>query len=70
MDSLLFSNIDFYKNHDFIKLMREWNNMLDSDVSAPIYAEWRDVLLCDFYKASLEWWNKNKDDDFWREGLE
>ena len=70
MNSQIFSNIEFYRNHHFIILMREWNKMLISDETDEMKQEWGGLIKADFYLSAIEWLNKNKDDDFWKTGLE
>jgi len=68
-----FSSIDYYKNHDFIRLMRNWNKYMDYDGddvdSDDIMAEWEETLIRDFLQASIEWLENNKTLTYWRKDL-
>jgi hypothetical protein len=72
--SPLFSNIDYYRNRQFQRLMRNWNKYImysgDEVHNEELMFEWEELLLKDFLKHSREWLDKCKEDTFWREGLE
>jgi hypothetical protein len=58
MTTLIFSNADYYKNEQFIKLMRNWNYYLKQNEvkgDGDLQAEVKRILIGDFYKAAKEW---------------
>lgn len=73
MTTQTFSSIDYYKNHNFIRLMRNWNKYLDYDGddvdSDDIMAEWEETLIRDFLQASIEWLENNRSLTYWRKDL-
>jgi len=73
MTDQIFSNINYYKNHEFIRLMRNWNKYMDYDGddvdSDDIMAEWEETLIRDFLQASIEWLENNKTLTYWRKDL-
>lgn len=73
MTTQTFSSIDYYKNHDFIRLMRNWNKYMDYDGddvdSDDIMAEWEETLIRDFLQASIEWLENNRTLTYWRKDL-
>ena len=72
MSTLIFSNADYYKNEIFQELMREWNKREEfKHFDDPrIYEAVVENLIFDFYRASLEWFKRNYDEDDWKFGLE
>jgi hypothetical protein len=51
--------------------MRNWNIYLNSDEdNEDVLTEWEEVLIKDFLQHSKEWLAENRDDIFWRLGLE
>ena len=71
MTTTLFSSMDYYQNHHFIRCLRNWNIYLESDENnEDLLVEWEEVLLKDFLQHSKEWLSDNRDDVFWRVGLE
>jgi len=51
-----FSSIDYYKNYDFCRLMRNWNLYIDStEPSEQVLVEWEETLLKDFKEAAYNW---------------
>ena len=69
--SVFFYSADYYKNHQFIRLMRNWNKYLQSDEPDElILAEWEETLLNDFLLEALEWFKMCGADEWWRKGLE
>jgi hypothetical protein len=71
MSNLFFPNADYYKNEEFQRLMREWNN-LDTykDCNPEIYEEIVGNLMNEFYRISKEWLKHNYDSDEWKESIE
>ena len=58
----IFSNIDYYKDYNFQRLMRNWNNYItyegDEVSNTELMFEWEEVCLKDFLKGAREWlWN-------------
>ena len=70
MSTLIFSNAYYYKNEIFQELMREWNNLDYYKDDQRIYEAVVENLIFDFYRASLEWFKRNYDEDDWKFGLE
>jgi hypothetical protein len=71
MSNLFFPNADYYKNEEFQRLMREWNN-LDTykDCNPEIYEEIVGNLMNEFYRIAKEWLKHNYDSDEWKESIE
>jgi len=69
---LFYSNHDYYRNYNFIRLQRNWNKYLDYNgvESEEMMAEWEEVCLNDFYDGAYDWLFKNRAEIFWRVGLE
>jgi hypothetical protein len=67
-----FSNVDYYKNEEFQTLMRNYNYfMQDHELeSNEIKDMAKEILIGDFYRASLEWLKHNYDEDYWKYDLE
>jgi hypothetical protein len=64
----IFSNIDYYKNKTFQRLMREWNTYLEADIeSDELAAEWEEQILKDFLDGARFWLKTMRDGD-WLEG--
>ena len=61
---LIFSSIDYYKNHDFQRLQRNWNKYLtyegDEVSNQELMFEWEECCLKDFLKGAREWLCNNK----------
>jgi hypothetical protein len=61
MDSI-FSSIDYYKDYNFQRLMRNWNKYItyegDEVSNMELMFEWEETCLKDFLKGAKEWlWN-------------
>jgi hypothetical protein len=71
----IFSNIDYYRNRQFQKLMRSWNEYImysgKEVTNEDLMWEWEETLLKDFLKESKKWlWKNMAGNTFWRVGLE
>lgn len=64
-----FSNADYYKNEEFQKLMREWNN-IKIYPNEILNEQVKENTLFDFYEKAKEWLMHNYDEDDWKYGLE
>ena len=69
MTTLFFSNADYYKNEEFQKLMREWNN-IKIYPNEILNEQVKENTLFDFYEKAKEWLMHNYDEDDWKYGLE
>ena len=61
---LLFSSTDYFKDYNFVRLMRNWNKYLtyedyNSNEPEQMMAEWEEWLLKDFYEGATQWLKKN-----------
>ena len=69
----LFSNIDYWTNPQFQRLMRNWNKYItyngDEINNTELMFEWEEVLLRDFLKHSKEWLKENRRKTNWRKEL-
>ena len=78
MTTLIFSNADYYKNEEFQKLMRKWNELNDyKDCNPEVYEEIVENLKSEFYREGKEWLFSLDDGKFpnyeslaWKVGLE
>lgn len=72
MTNLTFSSIDYYKNAEFQRLMRNWNKYIsyegDEVSNEALMFEWEEVCLKDFLKASSKWYHEHGLG--WGKGLE
>ena len=66
----LFSSIDYFKNAQFQRLMRNWNKYMDfeGDETDEIMAQWEETLLGDFLVEATIW--KESHSITWGKGLE
>ena len=64
-----FSNADYYKNKEFQKLMREWNN-IKIYPNEILNKQIKENMLFDFYVKAKEWLKHNYNDNEWKHGLE
>ena len=69
MTDQFFSNADYYKNEEFQKLMREWNN-IKIYPNEILNEQVKENKLFDFYKNAKEWLKHNYDEDEWKYDLE
>lgn len=56
--TLIFSNNKYYKNYDFVRLMRNYNKYCAYDFSSEspdVAIEWFSVLMDDFYEGAIQW---------------
>jgi hypothetical protein len=69
---LIFSSPEYYKNYNFVRLLRNWNTYLNSDEPREqVLVEWEEILLIDFLESSKEWLYSNRSGNvFWKVGLE
>jgi len=65
-----FSDYSYYKNTHFQRCLRNWNKYIESTIDdEEELTEWEEVLLKDFLQYS-EWLTRNKDQIFYKVGLE
>jgi hypothetical protein len=64
MPKLLFSNIDYYKNEDFIRCLRAYNKYMESwnngEYPQGVYENWSLMIQDDFYTYALSWLDENE----------
>jgi len=65
-----FSNVDYYKNEEFQRLMRAWNTVNSKTDDPEILEELYRIVKFDFYRNAKEWLKHNYDEDEWKYDLE
>lgn len=55
MSTLFFSNADYYKNKEFQRLMREWNN-ITIYTNEILNDQVKENLMYEFYRSAKSWY--------------
>jgi hypothetical protein len=73
MTTLIFSNADYYKNKEFQKLMRKWNELNNyKDCNPEVYEEIVENLKSEFWHGANAWFHESNsyEADDWKHGIE
>lgn len=68
--NLIFSNIDYYKDKTFQRLMRERNEIANKIESGDMVSfQMLENVALEFHRAAIFWFVQFKDAGWWREDL-
>jgi|AACY02.18.fsa_nt_gi hypothetical protein len=66
----IFSNMNYYKNPTFVKLMRKWNKYLLDDIDdEKLCYEIEETLMFDMWQEARKWLKENKNKTYWRKDI-